>query len=214
MLSKYLVDRKGEALSLSTKPLTVCYFFKDGEVDRMDGAKAICALLHQLFLQQPSLFKYAQNDFDFKGPEFLTDLNALWNIFTGAINDKVNEEVLCVLDALDECEKRSRKSLIKKLVDYFHTDLASSHRVGRPIVKFLVTSRPYTDVERAFEGLTNELSSVRLAGEDESESIAHDTSIFIQAKVEALGLRKREREVADPSYASRTQNLLVALPHS
>lgn len=64
VLSKYLVDRKGEVLTVNREPPILCYFFfKDGDVDRMDGTKALCAFLHQLIMQQPHLYRHAKEDF-------------------------------------------------------------------------------------------------------------------------------------------------------
>ena len=104
VLVKYLVDQKGEVLSANTQAPTICYFFfKDGDVDRVDGVKAMCAILHQLFLQQPHLYKYTCDDFENKGEKFLVDFDALWNIFIKAFADASNKEVVCVLDVLDEC---------------------------------------------------------------------------------------------------------------
>ena len=78
VLAKHLIDRKGEALSVNTQAPIICYFFfKDGEPDRVDGAKAICAVLHQLFLQQPHMYRHAREDFETKGEKFLADFDAL-----------------------------------------------------------------------------------------------------------------------------------------
>ena len=49
VLTKNLVDRREERLTVNLEPPIVCYFFfKDGDLDRIDSAKALCAILHQL----------------------------------------------------------------------------------------------------------------------------------------------------------------------
>jgi len=185
-LSKYLVDRKGEVLTANVETPTVCYFFfKDGDVDRMDGAKAMCAFLYQLLMQQPQLYRYAKEDFEHKSEKFLTDIDALWNIFLEAAANASGLEIICVLDALDECQEHSRKALAAKLVQLY-----SPHgltKSGRPIIKFLVTSRPEFSIERDFKALTSTLLEVRLRGEEESEQISHEIDLVIRHKVDELG---------------------------
>lgn len=138
VLAKYLVDRRGETFSVQKTRPTVCYFFfKDGDMDRSDGAKAVSALLHHLFLQQPQLYRHAKEDFTTKSDSFLTDLDTVWNILMKAVEDSSQFETVCVLDALDECQESSRIALIDKLVQlYRHEDTSDDKR---PIVKFLVT---------------------------------------------------------------------------
>ena len=204
VLAKYLVDRRGEALSVRKSKPTVCYFFfKDGDIERRDGAKAICALLHQLFLQHPQLYRHAKEDFRTKSDSFLIDLDALWNILIKAIEDSSEAEIICVLDALDECQEYSRKALIKKLVEFYgHEDTIKN---SRPTVKFLVTSRPEIEIVRDFTDLTE----VRLRGEEESEQISQEIDLVIQKRIQDIGKRMALR----PSQQSSLRNKLTSIPH-
>ncbi|KAL9611416.1 MAG: hypothetical protein Q9167_003922 [Letrouitia subvulpina] len=180
VLAKYLVDRREETLTVNLEPPIVCYFFfKDGDLDRIDGAKALCAILHQLFMQAPRLYQYASNDFNKKSEKFLRDFNTLWEIFLTASKVLSISELICVLDALDECERGS-KELIAKLVEFFSGPVSKDHIV--PIVKFLVTSRPEYNIIREFRGLTK----VRLRGEEESAQISQEINLVIDHKVEEL----------------------------
>ncbi|MCJ1276426.1 hypothetical protein MMC21_004231 [Puttea exsequens] len=186
VLSKYLVDRRGEVLSVNMEAPVVCYFFfKDGDIDRMSAAKAICAFLHQLMMQRPHLYQYAKEDFENKNEKFLTDFDTLWNIFLKATRDPSSREIICVLDALDECQEQSRKAIIAKLVQLYR--LRGSTDTGKPILKFLVTSRPDFTIVRDFKGLTSTLSEIRLRGEEESEQISREIDLVIRHKVEKLG---------------------------
>ena len=202
VLSKYLVDRKGEVLTVNTATPIICYFFfKDGDVDRMHGTKAICAMLHQLIMQQPDLYRFAKEDFDTKSQMFLNDFGSLWNIFLTAIANVRYREVLCVLDALDECQALSRTALITKLVDLFRHSEPSKSR--KPIFKLLATSRPEFQTIRDFEGLTE----VRLRGEDESEEISQEIDLVIRDKVKKLGSMMSE------SDKSELVKNLTSIPH-
>lgn len=208
VLSKYLVDRQGEVLTVNPETPTVCYFFfKDGDVDRTDGAKAVCAFLHQLFLQQPQLYQYAKEDFANKSERFLTDFDALWNIFLKAAENASGREVICVLDALDECKEGSRKALAAKLVQLYSPHGLDKDR--RPMLKFFVTSRPEFRIERDFKALTSALSEVRLRGEEESEQISREIDLVIRYKVEELGSKM---DLNESDKATLQENLLH-IPH-
>ena len=204
VLSKYLVDRKGEVLTVNIETPTICYFFfKDGDVDRTDGAKAICAFLHQLILQQPHLYQYAKEDFQRKSELFLTDFNALWAIFLKATANGSGREIICVLDALDECHEGSRKAVIAKLIKLY--GCSSSSKVRKPILKFLVTSRAEFTIVRDFK----DVSEVRLHGEQESERIKGEIELVIRAKVESLGSKMDLNE----SDKSNLRENLSKIPH-
>ena len=203
VLAKYLVDRRGEALSVQENKPTVCYFFfKDGDIERRDGAKAVCALLHQLFMQQPQLYRHAREDFRTKSDSFLTDLDTTWNIFIKAVEDSSQAETVCVLDALDECQERSRKALIDKLVQLYRRENVIDDR--RPLVKFLVTSRPEFSIIREFGDLTE----VRLRGEEESELISQEIDLVIQKRIQDIGKSIN----LSPSQQSSLQNNLTSIP--
>ena len=182
VLSKYLVDRRGKVLTVTIETPIVCYFFfKDGDVERMSGAKAMCAFLHQLIMQQPHLYRYAKEDFENKNEKFLTDFDTLWNIFLKAAGDPSSREIICVLDALDECQEHSRKALNAKLVELYR--IRGSTKSGKPILKFLVTSRPDFTIVRDLK----DFSEVRLRGEEESEQVSREIDLVIRYKVEELG---------------------------
>lgn len=184
VLAKYLVDRRGEVLTVHHETPTICYFFfKEGDVERVDAAKATCAILHQLFMQRPTLYRHAKGDFENKNDRFLADFEALWNILRSAAEDPSAGEIICVLDALDECHEASRQALIASLVQLYGN--TASLATGKPILKFLVTSRPEFDIVRDFRGLTK----VRLRGEEESEQISREIDLVIRHRVEELGMK-------------------------
>lgn len=208
VLSRFLVDRRGEVLTVNPENPTVCYFFfKDGDISRMNAANALRAILHQLLTQKPRLYLYAKEDFRKKNEQFLTDFDALWSIFIRAAEDPSNGDTVCVLDALDECEERSRRILIGKLVQLYqcrHLDDS-----GKPILRFLVTSRPHYSIVREFKPLTNSLSKIRFRGEEESEQIIREIDVVIRHKVKELGAKMD----LSRSDQSDLQHNLTSIPH-
>ncbi|KAG7009653.1 hypothetical protein G7Y79_00002g007680 [Physcia stellaris] len=188
VLSKHLVDRRGEVMTMNTDASLLCYFFyKDGDLDRMDAAKGLCAMLHQLFMQDHRLYQHAKVDFETKNEKFLTDLDTLWNVFLRAAEDSSNREIICVLDALDECQEQSRKALIAKLTHLYHPHRSAAN--GSTIMKFLVTSRPDFGIVRDFKDVTSALSEIRLRGEEESEQISQEIDLVIRRKTKDLALK-------------------------
>ena len=103
-------------------------------------------------------------------------------------------EIICVLDALDECREGSRKSIITKLVTFYKNVEQGS--CEKPALKFLVTSRPYIGIEWDFKELTDIFPNIRLSGEEESESISREINLVIEFKLQELGKRRTINEEA------------------
>ena len=158
---------------------SICYyFFKDDDSNRQDGAKAICAILHQLYIQKPVLLQYATPSFEHHGANLRTIFGALWSILEKSAADPAAGEIVCVLDALDECREEARRELIQTLTGFY-----SSQHKARTHLKFLATSRPYADIERAFHRGIREMTSIRLRGEDESKQISKEIDLVIDIRV-------------------------------
>ncbi|KAH8590404.1 hypothetical protein B0O99DRAFT_475824, partial [Bisporella sp. PMI_857] len=184
VLSKSLVDKELRSI----KSRTTCYFFfKDDNEEQKSTTKALSALLHQLFSQKNALVKYAITDFRCDGRKLPKLFDKLWSILTKATVDPEAGEVICVLDALDECEELGRFKLIDTLNHFYRND--TSNRVDNATLKFLVTSRPYFDIERGFRELTSNFPTIRLAGEEESESIKREINVVIRAKIQKIGTK-------------------------
>jgi len=201
VLSKSLIDNELRC----TDSRTTCYFFfKDDNPDQKSATKAICALLHQLFSQKPMLLKYAVTEI-WKNGQIQRDLfSSLWSILERATTDPEAGEVVCIVDALDECEVSGRLELIESLIRLF--DKSPSDQTA---LKFLVTSRPYVSIERRFKQLTNTFPTVRLAGEAESELISHEIEEVIKAKVQDFGV---DLDLA-VSVRKSLEKKLLSVPH-
>ena len=177
VLSRALVD--DGLLKPNTGTTSICYyFFKDYDSSPQDSANAICAILHQLFVQKPVLLQYATPSFGHHGANLRTIFGALWSILEKSAADPAAGEIVCVLDALDECREEARKELIQTLTDFY-----SSQHKARTHLKFLVTSRPYVDIERAFHRGIKDMTSIRLRGEEESKQISKEIDLVIDIRV-------------------------------
>lgn len=162
----------------------IYFFFKDlGEQSL--ASSAICALIHQLY-SVPSIWelcrKYAQKIIDSQGESIKNDLPGLWNMLLESVKLAKSIPIICVLDALDECQEKERRQLIEKLQDY-------ALAITTLPLKFLVTSRPYHHIVYDFQYVVNKVPTIHLAGEEESDSIKQEIDLVIVSKIGEIGDR-------------------------
>jgi len=200
VLAKCLIDQEIK----STESRTTCYFFfKDDDKEQKSLATAFSSLLHQLFAQKQSLIQHAMQDYTTDGDKLPNFFHKLWGILVKATSDPKAGEVVCILDALDECADAERYQIIDTLSTFYKQSQSSSQ------LKFLVTSRPYFDIERKFASLTRHFPTIRLHGEKESEAISREIDIVIRFKVSELG---QELELGDSEQLA-LQDELLAMEH-
>ncbi|KAI3318254.1 purine and uridine phosphorylase [Xylariaceae sp. AK1471] len=180
VLAKYLVDSQLP----TTESRTTCYFFfKDDFADQRSAKSALCCILHQLFKQREILLsnKIAER-FETDGEHLTGSFGELWDVLVTASQDKNAGEIVCILDAFDECEDHGRSELTRCLHKFYSTKNNFN-------LKFLLTSRPYGDIRRGFQSLEIPgLPVIHLSGESEIEmkKIAREIDIYIKAKVRSI----------------------------
>ncbi|KAG9645619.1 purine and uridine phosphorylase, partial [Aureobasidium melanogenum] len=204
VLSKSLVDQE---LPNDANDSTVCYFFFKDNEEQNSLATALCALLHQLFQQQPHLLQHAVPAWDKDGSKLQQETDELWRILLAATSDAVARNTTCVLDALDECRDRDRGDLIAKLAR-FHAD-AASRGPRQSWLKLIVTSRPYDDIQRGFEQIPASLPAIGLRGEQENDQIHAEINRVIHVRVSQLAKELGLRE----STSVRIEQTLLAMKH-
>lgn len=204
VLARALVD-EGH-LSAQPSDITCYFFFKEDDVERRSGADALCAILHQLFTKIPELLtRYALPHFNNNGEKLRTMFGTLWGILMDATADGGDPghdigRITCVLDALDECEAPARDPLIQKLSELHLSRYRTTSRV-----RFVVTSRPYADIQHQFRFFTtSDLSpSVYLEGETETRTIKAEIDLYILDEV------RRIADARDPPVPSAIWESLV-----
>ena len=183
VLSKCLVEEK--LATLDPEHATVCYFFfKDISPDSRSITKALSAILHQLFTRKPSLIEHAVSAFDENGAEISSMFSAMWEILEDAAADLKAGEIVCVLDALDECEEAQQITLIEKLKAFHSKERDSGVRKQK--LRFLLTSRPYRSIRTQFHSLIRQFPTIHLSGDDESDLIKEEIDLVIQSEVSAI----------------------------
>ncbi|KAB5566553.1 hypothetical protein GE09DRAFT_1187085 [Coniochaeta sp. 2T2.1] len=197
VLSKYLIDH---ALP---RTATICYFFKDG--DQKTVRQALCAILYQLFSQRPFLIDHAMDRFGADGDGLPRSTTSLWAIFCEAVRDRRAGQVIVVLDALDECDESEFKNLMFSMKHYF-----DFRKPGADNLRFLLTRRPYEQIASSFVHLSDAFPhSIRIPGEDESETISQEINRVIEYRVEQLAVEKRIPEHVKDALLQR----LLSVPH-
>ena len=157
----------------------VCYFFFGRDVPRQSNAlSAMCAILHQLFNQNEPLLVYAVRDFLQIGGALSQSFRRIWDILIRAALDASSGEIICVLDALDECERAGCERLIQLMTEYYRN--ATSDQLTACKLKFLITSRRYTYLERQFRQLDKSVETIHTSG---SAFITAEINQFIKNEV-------------------------------
>ncbi|KAK3174277.1 hypothetical protein OEA41_001521 [Lepraria neglecta] len=179
VLARALIDER--RVCTNTMTSTVCYFFfKDGQEQRTRGANALGALLHQLF-ENTALITHALSSYRSYGKKLRDAFSELWEILVKSAEDSEAGEIICILDALDECEKNARNQLIEKLVHFFSRGESCQNPSLK--LKFLVTSRPYDDLEQNFQRLSGVSTYVHFDGDDKSQKIGQEINLVIDARI-------------------------------
>ncbi|EMR89719.1 putative ankyrin repeat protein [Botrytis cinerea BcDW1] len=180
VLSKAFYKEKLVSFSSAT---AICYFFfKDSSPEQCSITKAVAALLHQIFLSNGNLLKHAMTTWNKNRSELCNLHDEMWDILESIAIDQAAGDIVCIVDALDECESEnnSRKSFIKRM----HRLLFSP----KCHMRFVVTSRPYAQIEGIFTGLHHDFPVIRIAGETESKIISREINLVINHEVEQLDL--------------------------
>ncbi|EON65772.1 hypothetical protein W97_05011 [Coniosporium apollinis CBS 100218] len=177
----------------------VCYFFfKDDNEEQKSAINALRALLHQIYVAERHLVKHAMAEHDKKSERFVEELGTLWNILIATAKDRPAGNIVCIIDALDECEFRSRHQLMDSFVR-FHSAETTQNRG----LKILVTGRPYLEIERGFATLP----AIRLKAELELNTIDHDIELVVRSKIRRIG---RSGSMSEQMQCELETNLLAS----
>jgi hypothetical protein len=168
----------------------VCYFFFNNEDEsRRDAKSALAAILHQLCKKNKGLFKQA-----FEMTKNLADkchsYKSLWDVFKELVLFSDGVQIICVLDALDECEECSRLRFSDNLAN-----LLRRPTVGNRL-KVVITSRPYSIISDEFDSGSLAPGQSQRVGHisEETQQIEIEISKFISSKIQQFQ-RTRQRRI-------------------
>jgi ankyrin repeat protein len=208
VLTRHLVD---EALVTAAGERTICYFFfKDDFEDQKSSTSAIASILRQLLLAKPHFLPDSVLDrIDTDGERLTQSFDQLWSIFVSAAANPSAGEVICIFDALDECQDDDQHPDRRRFIEAV-TNLYGGGR-ERYKLKFLITSRPYGDIRSAFRELTDQMPTIHLSGEGEPEmeKISREIDLVINSRVHDISKKKS----LDPDERQFLQEQLTARPN-
>lgn len=192
VLSRTLVDtelRKGPET-------TICYFFFRDNEDQGKLSTALCSLIHQLFHQKPELLHHAIPIWEANKNTLQEEPDQLWEILLSAATDPAAGQVYCVLDGVDECGENGRAQLLRFIKRFYSSSYQNTARQGN--LKFILTSRPYADIENNIKSPNENTHIIRLSGAAETETVKEEINIVIKDRIaslsERLGLQEESKE--------------------
>lgn len=168
---------------ITSSVATVCYFFfKDDDVQRTKITVALAALLHQLFSEDGTkdLIEHVLPEFQGVGDSLVHSFEDLWGMLLLCAEKSSGGDIICILDALDECNSRDREQLVRRLDSFYDGDRSAM----KTNLKFLITSRPYYDIEKSFRPLAKGTQYFRFDADERHEEISHDIGLVIDAEME------------------------------
>jgi Cdc6-like AAA superfamily ATPase len=155
VISRFLLDNvqqsvnvRGTAVSPEDCRYPVLYFRLDDKYDTLKSAKSLLrALLHELIELVPDIICHAMPQYLSRGEKMLDSIETLWEVFCNAIRDsRFLSGVYVIIDALDECEEKSRQEILSRFKSYLTSNFEGPGLTNSTFLKLLATSRPYPEI--------------------------------------------------------------------
>lgn len=178
MLAIYLTEELQPVVD-STEDVLLYYFCSNRDKNRNTSLTIMRGILHQWLNLRPHLAHHIKNSFEgTKTTKYtISSFVSLWRIFLTLLQHSGSSQVICVLDGLDECEKKS----LKQLLDAAGSYLSKSGEKSKPRLKLILLSRPEPAI------LESKLGGYQRIKLDESNTeISNDVDRYIFAKVAEL----------------------------
>ncbi|CAG9986375.1 unnamed protein product [Clonostachys byssicola] len=159
VLARHVVEN---ALPSNKKRLTCYFFFNKDYSDQNSVTGALFCILHQVFKDFPAdVPPLALQPITENKENTLELFREFWAILLSVAERQKSKEVLCILDALDECSEPGRGQFIEALGRFYSQSQAYPARL-----KFLITSRPYFDTY----SLRHQRVNIHWSGESPGEA--------------------------------------------
>ncbi|KAJ0108404.1 hypothetical protein J7T55_005381 [Diaporthe amygdali] len=156
------------------------FFFKDtNEQKRL--STAICAVLHQMLLDDHTLVSKVEDRIKQAGEKVTEHTSILWKLFSQAC-ERCSESIICVLDAIDECDPGDSPELIRNIQDLVKSELR---------IRFLITTRGYPRLLNQFNAYESGLIYLDGDGKNEKDAIQEEISLVLDYRLEELSKIKK-----------------------
>jgi len=179
VLARSLLDEN--LLATNPKTSATCFFFfKDSQEGQDTASHALSAILHRLFSKTPGkeLLKHVKQGFKDHRENLKNLFGAMWEILINTASDPNAGEIVCLIDALDECQPNSLKVFMDQIIEFY-----SLVMWDRPKLKFIVTSRPYADIKDFLSPLEENIDFFHINIDKEYKMISNDIKIVLRYEV-------------------------------
>jgi ankyrin repeat domain-containing protein 50 len=148
-----------------------------------DSGARMRYVLSQLYRQNlaSGLISHAYEPFKSNGQHLRSMFSELWKVLMKTAQDQSAGEIICLLDALDECQADAREQLLEQLNQLYNDPKLNGP--NGPHVKFLITSRPNSDIDGKFRLLDPLTNFIEFAGDDRSDLISQEISLVIDRRI-------------------------------
>ncbi|XXG98724.1 hypothetical protein Hte_005053 [Hypoxylon texense] len=166
---------------------TICYFFFKDNSEQRDLSNAYSAILHRLFMGNGKLANRCESAIERAGSSLTKRPAFLWSLFTAAVKNPDAGPVICILDALDECDPRGLQILIDDLKSLYTSSQDDKNVLD---VRFLLTTRGHPRIMDQFRSLPQ--LYVWPVGQDmkESSAIQREINLVIDYRLRRLATLK------------------------
>ncbi|KAF5724944.1 heterokaryon incompatibility protein het-E-1 [Fusarium mundagurra] len=180
-LAAFLINRINQRLSLCSNDFIVTYFFFDANnlAGQVDGTALLYALIHQLLQASPALIPLLEQYLAPDHTQSALNLQKLCEIFRAIVSgpERKPSKIVCVVDAIDECEEESMTKAIEFLTSIVFDDRKSANKGGW--LKVAIISRYNQQIDDMF-GSMPEHHQVRLV--EHAAFTSRDIETFIRAR--------------------------------
>lgn len=201
VISKYIVE---EELATDSGPFVCYFFFRYGVPEQTSLSYAFCSMLHQFFRRYRHLIKHVLQPFMERGISITDSVESLFNILMKVASEPGVGEVVCIFDGLDECDEAVRKELIQRVTTFYTASQSTTTLDTGRVLKFLITSRPYRDIEHEFAVLADVVPAVHLSAEEETPAITLEIDLVIAHR---MGQIAHKQELSHGTVQAITKHL-------
>lgn len=159
------------------------YFCSSTYSKQTDAREVLIGLIFQIISRHRSMISHVRRVFEMQGQSMMESFSSLWNIFLGIVKDPKAGTLYIILDALDECEKQSRRRLIAAISEILEESVRSNTRV-----KFLITSRPFLHETYA---RSNRALQQQISIDNGQIGYVEDLEKYIQQRVEEISINRK-----------------------
>ncbi|KAH9877542.1 hypothetical protein IAQ61_002909 [Plenodomus lingam] len=178
MLSAYLAEHLRLHRADPNTPQVFLFICDDKVTSQRDAAAILRGILYQILQQHRKLIKHVKKRFEMEGPSLANSFPALWELFLKLVANTTSGPVGVIVDAIDECEARTRNSFLNAMMRLVN-ESQDEHRQSQNYVKFLITSRPSLGNSYNLTGTM----TTRLPIEQNHNVVNEDVKLVIRSKV-------------------------------